>query len=686
MTPFEFHTGIEYEQHGEQWIGRCPFCEKDDKFYFNKEHLWDCKNTQCVEPSTRKQRSGNLITFLRQLYDEHDTITKAAQVVGEWRGLPHGRISQLGLKYNPWNDTVIIPTFKNGKVNNIYKADTFRKFNETKQEWETKINILCTPSVEHTIMNHPEDANDTVWVCEGHWDRIAGETIAGNTNNITCIGVPGAGVWKKSWTDILVDKNVVFCYDNDNSGRVGFEKVIVKHIASHPQKPKSVSFVDWSKYKEELPEKFDLNDAYRKWGRKAYAEIQSLITPFTVPEGTVVVKTTIESVQADKSVDTFDKLMEVYRNTYHTTQDMELCLLLVLTSIYSIKINGEQLWLRVIGPPGCGKTTIAKAVSSSEQVVLKSTFTGLFSGWADDKDEDASMVPLIAGKTLIVKDADALLRQPNVERIFSELRDFYDKDSSTQYRNRKAHDYRNIPSTMVLCGTNVLRRSDQSFLGERFLDFEMRVTRKDEELISQRMLERSMQLATDPSNLPPEIQVQAAAKGFIEHMMERTMTTSLSKGLQHQIINLSKLAAKMRTKVDRDTFGKGDITFAPVSELPTRIIGQLSKMCMCAPIITGHKNETMSQKLLYKVVRDIINPTSNRYRLCQDLMEGWYGRDELVESTGLAKSQVNRELDDLRALRLVDEKKAPSAIPKHRRLVFTLTDEIKEGLITINEH
>ena len=48
---------------------------------------------------------------------------------------------------------------------------------------------------------------------------------------------------------------------------------------------------------------------------------------------------------------------------------------------------------------------------------------------------DASLIPLIAGKTLIVKDADALLRQKNVEQIFSELRDFYDKDSSTFYKN-----------------------------------------------------------------------------------------------------------------------------------------------------------------------------------------------------------------------------------------------------------
>jgi len=672
LTPFEFHTSISYEEHGDQFIGACPFCEKPDKFYFNQENLWDCKNANCLDPSTRKPRSGNLVSFLRQLYDEYDTITKAAQIVADWRGLPVARVSQLGLKYNPLNDSILIPTFKNGRLNNIYKAE----------KRGDKIQVLCTPSMEHTIMNWPEDTNETIWVCEGHWDRIAGEAIVGNTNNITCVGVPGSGVWKKSWTDILVDKHVVFCYDNDNAGRVGFEKVIAKHIATHPQKPLSVSYIEWP---NDLPEKYDLNDCYRSHHRKSIEYLTPFIKPFKMAEGSVIVKQTIENVQANVSIDTFDKFLDVFRETYHTTPDMELCLLLVLTSIYSINVGGEQLWLRIIGPPGCGKTTVAKAVSASDQVVLRSTFTGLFSGFYDGSKEDKSLVPIIAGKTLFVKDADALLQQANIARIFSELRDFYDKDSSTGYRHGFNHDYRNIPSTMVLCGTNVLRRSDQAFLGERFLDFEMRISQRDEELIADRMLQRSMVLANDPSNLPPEMHVQAAAKGFIDHhLLPKPMTGVLSKNLQQLILRLAKLTAKMRTKVDRDMFGKGDVTFSPVAELPTRLIGQLSKAMMCVPVILGRDDEQMSSKLLRKVVRDVIDPTSNRFRICQDLMEGWYGRDELVEASGMSKSMVTRELDDLRILRLVDEKIGHSNIPKHKRLVFTLRDDIKEGLIAIN--
>lgn len=686
MNPFTFHTGIEFSQGNSQFMGQCPFCQKEEKFHFNENYLWDCKNANCVNPSTGKQRSGNLSSFLQQLYEEHETVSKAAQLVGKWRQLPQGRVSQLGLKYNPWNDSILIPTYRNGKINNLYKVVTTP---------DGKQRILCTPEVEHTLFNYPEDANDIVWVVEGHWDRIAAEAIVGNLG-ITIIAVPGAGVWKKSWTDILADKDVVFCYDNDDSGRNGFEKVIIKHIASHNRKPKSISFINWKKGKikvvegsstkehVDIPHKFDLNDAYIEWGRKAIDHIEEMIEPFEAPESTIVISSTIESVKPNMEIKSYDMLLDEFKKIYHVTEDMELCLLLALTSIYSINIGGEQLWLRVIGPPGCGKTTIAKAISASDQVVLKSTFTGLFSGWHDDKDTDASMVPLISGKTLVVKDADALLRQPNVEKIFSELRDFYDKDSSTQYKNRVAHDYRNIPCTMILCGTNVLRRSDQSFLGERFLDMEMRISQHDEDLISQKMLERSMALALDHSNLPPETPVQAAAKGFIEHLMNRKIDYSPSVKLQKEVRTFAKVASLMRTKVDREAFGRGDIRFAPVPELPTRLIGQLMKTVMCVPMVTGIKDEVMNRKMLRKITQDIIDPTANRTVLSNILMEGWYTRDELMEHTNIPKSTLDRELNDLVALKLVDMKKVAGINKRYKVLSFTLTDSVKEALISVN--
>lgn len=673
MSPFEFHTGIDFEEKGGQFVGQCPFCEKNEKFYYNENNLWDCKNAECVDPKTRKRRSGNTSTFLRQIYDEFDTVTKGSKFIADRRKIPYSRVTALGIKYNPLNDSILIPTFRNGKINNIYKV----------VDKGGKLQILCTPGVEHTLFNSPETTEDTIWVCEGHFDRIAAEAIVPPGAGVTPIAVPGAGVWKRQWTDILADKHVVFCYDNDNSGKQGFEKVILKHIANSPQKPKSVNYLSWP---DDCPDGYDLNDVYLERNRKSRDFIEANTEPYNVAAETVIVKSTPDTVEADKSIDTFDKFMGVFRDQYHVTDDMVTALLCTFSSIYSVMVGGEQLWFRVIGPPGCGKSTIASAVSASEQVVLRSTFTGLFSGWNDGNPEDAGMVPMIKGKSLIVKDADTLMQQGNIAKIFSELRDFYDKSSSVQYKNRMQFDYKNVRSTMILCGTNVLRRADQAFLGERFLDLEMRMTKEDEELIKRKVRSNAIKQALDSSNVAPDMRVQAAAKGFIEHLMERPMEMGLSDSIQDEIDSLATLASKMRTKVDRDAFGKGDVTFQPTHEIPSRLIGQLFKQAMCIPVITGANHEQTPMKVIRKLTKDIIYPDSNRYRISLDLMEDWFSRNDLQEATQIPKSTLNRELDDLIALRLVEEKKVPSNIPKHSTRKFTLREDIKEGLISLNKN
>jgi len=672
MNPFTFHTGIEYNEQGSQFVGPCPFCEKEDKFYFNSNFQWDCKNARCIDKHDER-RSGNVLTFLRQLHEEFDTGTKAADIISEMRDIPLPHVARFHPKYNPLNDTILLPTYRHDKLNNIYKVETTND----------KTLILATPSMEHTLFNAPESCTDDLWIAEGHWDRMALEAILTSHPEITATAVPGCGVWKSHWTDYLDGKNVVFLYDNDNAGRTGYERIIVKHIAKSNHKPKSIRYLSWGDVKDG----YDINDLYREKKKSSFTFINDNLKTFASSESMVVVKTTIETVPPDKSVDTFDKFLDRFEDVYHTTDDMRLGLLLVLSSMYSINIEGEQLWLRIIGPPGCGKTTIAKAVSASERTVLKSTFTGLFSGWADDKEEDASMIPLISGKTLIVKDADALLRQPNVDRIFSELRDFYDKDSSTQYKNRIARDYRNIRSTMILCGTNVLRRSDQSFLGERFLDYELRITKKDQALIERKMLTRSIAVAGEEGNLPPETPVQAAARGFIDtHLLERKLTTTLSDNLRQTILRRAQLTSIMRTKVDRDMQGRGEITFQPISEIPTRLIGQYVKLAVCAPVVLGKPEyEKTVTKLLNKVTTDIIDPTSYRYKMSMDLQEAWFTRDGLVESTGLPQGVVTRELDNLRALNLVREKTAAGTRPGSKVKVFTLEESIKEHLRELND-
>jgi hypothetical protein len=676
MHIFEFHTALKPHQHGEQFVMDCPFCEKEGHFFYNKDtFLWDCK--VCA-------KSGNATTFIREIYNHFSTLTQANTFLAPLRELPLSAVSHFKPKYNPLNGSYLLPTYKHGKINNLYKIDLLKKQNKVTGVWEEKWRVIASPSpLEHTLLNWDETTEDTIWVCEGQWDRMAAHCIIGS-NGISAIGTPGAAVWKPSWCEVLAEKDVVFCYHNDTSGRTGYQNIIIKHIAASPFKPKSISFMDWPADK---PEKYDLNDVYIEYGKGSFNVIKDWIKPYTTPEGLVVVKTTIETVEADKSCTSYELLIERYQSVYHTTHPMKQALLLVLSSIYSTKIEGEQLWIRLIGAPSSGKTTIAKSVSGSEQVVLKSTFTGLFSGWreagaAAGATGDASLIPLISNKTLIVKDADTLLKQKNVEQIFSELRDFYDKDSSTFYRHGVSHDYRNIRSTMILCGTMALRRSDQSFLGERFVDFELELSEADRMHIEERMLSRSMSTAMDPSKLPPETPVIAAGKGFIEHLMERPMLTQIGAMEQYNILTWARIAAMLRTKVDRELFGAKEITFDPVVEVSARLIGQLTKLYMCACVVLDipKPNDTV-HNLVAKVVRDIIDYKSARMKVVNCIRNVAMGGEEIRKETQLSNERIQREIEDLLALNLIVAQKHPSAAGVGRHVLkFKLCDALTKGL------
>jgi len=669
-SPFHFLTGYEYRPSGEQFVGQCPFCEKEDKFWFNKDFLWDCKNANC-DPGSGKFRTGNAITFVRQLLGMFDTGTKGAERLGELFKIPHYRLQGLGIKFNPFTQEVLIPTMKEGKISGVYKVVPVNG----------KAQVLCCTGLDHTLFHYPEFCHDTIVVVEGHKDRCSAEYIF-EGKNITVLGVPGANVWKPEWTHLLAGHDVIFMYDNDAAGRQGMDRVVAKHIAQSPTKPKSVRHVIWP---ATTPEKYDVTDAYQDFGKTCFEKLMDMVGDYQTPPETIIVQQTQESVQPDRSVDTFSKLLDNYKKHFHVTKDFELALICGIASIYSIKLEGEQLWWRFIGQAGSGKTTIARTVTASLHTLLRSTFTGIFSGFVSD--HDVSLAAMLAGKAMFIKEADALLSQGDIGRIMSELRDWYDKSSVVQYRTGQIFNYENARSSIILCGTRALRSADNTALGERFLDCELHLNAKDEFLIKKKMLERSIELANNPNALPPEMSVQPAAKGFIDcHLMERPMNFQLGESIQNEILDLASLVAKMRAKVTRDFHGKGEIQHKPKAETPSRLIGQMVKLCLCSSVVWG--NQDREAELLRKVSRDIIDPDSFRFRVAQDLIEkDGMSAMEVEESTKLAKPVVERTIEDLYELGMLDIDMRP--VPgksKTVRSYFKLKPELKQSIIRLNEH
>ena len=640
MNPFQFHTGVEYRE-GAQLHGPCPFCQKDT-FYADKDtHQWDCKSCQ---------KRGNLYTFLTEFHAllQADPVS----ILADERGIPNSIFLSNNIRYNQFQSNqsyhvFCIPTYnRDGKINNLYKVIPNPKK-------PGKRLILCTPTLSPTLYNTPASPSQKIWLLEGHWDKLAGEAIVGPTRGITCIGWPGSA-FKPGWEKVFAGKDLCIFQDKDpinpQSGtRAGEQELnkILKQIESSSHRPKSISIINWP---ESMPDKFDVNDALKLFGPGTYDFLNDNLEPYQ-PAAKILDH---PIVHGDETCDSFEKLLADSASTFYFTSDMELLLLAMVTSLYSLKVDGEQMWLRIMGPPGSSKTTIAKIVGSSERTLMRDTFTGLLLGWKDDNEQDASMIPLIADRALIVKDADAMLQQPNVQQIMSELRAFYDKQIAVTYRNRINYDYANIRSSFIFCGTHTLRDMDNTSLGERFLDFELHVTDADRDAISRRVLANQKLIAITKEH--PENKLSARAKGFIDgHLLTRTETADLGTKEDDAILQLGSLISYMRASVQRDY--KGKLKYKPYPEVPSRIVGQLTKVFQCAPTTFNTKHvPPIVHKLVRHQVRDIINVHSLRYKICEVLHRtpAIVGDEIMKALHPLTPENVAREVENMCELGMIN--------------------------------
>jgi hypothetical protein len=657
IRPYLFHgVDLTYRDGATEAVGECPFCAKN-KFYVSLETgEYQCK----VCATGNKNGGGNAEIFLRKLHENSNG-----------HGLPelakHRRIDLATL--HAWK-VATSHTTRDPIVPGYYafSRDIGQLYRYVKDRKTDKFKLLATPTMEQQLhgLNLFEDSKPIIYLCEGPWDAMALWEVLSKTKRLegrltgtsqmehsllaeaNIIAVPGCYTFMEKWARLFSDKIVCLMYDNDypkknpQTGAViespGFfgMKRTAAILSSSNRPPAEIRYLNWggaAGYNEEFPDGCDVRD-FLQLGENKLAQLQLLLDRVeevpkewwnTVKRGKVVTKEKEPNEIQCKECKTYKELTTAWRKAMKWIDGLDHALAVMLASAISTRSIGDQLWIKVIGPAACGKSTLCEALSvNKNRVLAKSTIRGFHSGFKTSSNdaEDNSLISMLYNKTLVTKDGDTLLQSPNLGQILSEARDLYDSTSRTHYRNKASKDYQGVRMTWILCGTSSLRSIDASELGERFIDCVI-MEAIDPDLEDEILIRKALRAERDVGiecNGDPRSQygeelaeAMALTGGYLEYLCENTDLRLedrskivsragylLSKVVMpmdqiERCIRLGKFVAYMRARPSIKQEESAEREFG------TRLVSQMVRLAKCLAVILNHS--TVTDEVMARVTK-----------------------------------------------------------------------------------
>ena len=626
LKPYVQHgVYLDYGDNSAEAVGTCPFCSRERKFSVKVETgQW-----RCLAGCGKHNGGGGLLDFLQQLWDVSEKATTLDQykTLAADRGLEYpDTLVHWGVVASVINGHWLVPAWGvdyHGKLRMqqlyIYAKAGGRKV------------LMATSTLKHGLfgLTHYDDTKSDVHVCEGPWDGMRywevlrstkvgtdGEYVHTSSvehcllNTVNVVAVPGCQSFLDVWARWFRDKSATFLYDNDHPrthATTGAELpppalLGVKHAVAVVHKiAEDVKYLAWGPdgYDLQLANGYDLRDLLSKEPMKGLLQVMTKIR--VVPQDWMAA----DSVNAAsgklvcKNCTTYSLLSNAWRKAMKWTDGLDHALTCMLATIASTNTVGDQLWMKIMGPASCGKSTLCEALSvDTEHVISKSTIRGFHSGYRESSDEmeDNSLINQLRGKTLVTKDGDTLLQTPNLGQVLSEARDLYDRTSRTSYRTKASKDYEGVSWTWLLAGTSSLRSIDSSELGERFLDCVImdRIDPQLEDDILLRVANKSASSVdievneTVRSQHSPELaEAMELTGGYAKWLRNNTSkmlpAIEFSDHAKHQCIQIGKLVAYMRARPSTRQKEKAE------RELAARLVSQHVRLAKCLALVLNRK-------------------------------------------------------------------------------------------------
>jgi len=697
LRPYQFHgLDIDYQEGREQATADCPFCGKEGKFSVNVgTGLWRWFVCNEGSDSGKVYKGGNIYTFLRKLWELSKESTQESdyeELAMDRRLLSASTLRDWGCCRSILSGDWIIPGWSaDGSLNTLYRYYT---------DSQGKRFLLATSELSHQMFMPVEaigqDIND-IYVCEGPWDGMAlwevmkqtklvddfykptGNEAASLLASAAVIAVPGANSFNEKWLPLFTDKRVFLLYDSDHPKQLengsyidgagfGGVKRVTQLLSRAEQPPSEVFYLNWGEngYDKDKGSGWDVRDELSKGSEedsltldKRIARVAELFARFEPMDAAWIGDARGEpgSVRLTCSpCSDWSTLTRAWHKAMSFHEGLDRALSCMLATILSTPKIDDQLWIKIIGPPSCGKSTLCEALNVNHKYVIsKSMLTGFHSGYKTDKlgEDDNSMIPLMDGKTLVTKDADSLLSGTmNTSKVLSQARDLFDGETRTFYGNQMGRDYMGLRVTWILCGTNSLHSLDDSELGARFLTCVIMEEMEEavEEDIAWRAVNRQAKNVMYESNGDIDshkdkelTKAMRLTGGYIDYL--RDNHKSLARSVKPEESSLRACAKlglfvsylRARPSSRQDEKAERELCF--------RLSSQLTRLAMCLAVVLNKK--TLDKEVMRRTARVGLDTARGR---TMEVVRLLYAAGERGEVTNYIAMYCNKDLKKKRAM------------------------------------
>lgn len=641
LKPFTFHGMFLGDTSSGQITVECPFCKRKKLFINTETSQWYC---QVCKAGVDGKSGGNSSTFLKVLHNISFERTEDK----DYEPLMEDRGYKLVSTLRAWGVAKSVFSNRNKTIWLLPAYHTDGKF-RTLYKHSEGTPWIASPG--HGVGLFGMDLyKSTVGVnywCEGAWDGMAlyesmnrlkrvGERYArtaGSENlykDVNIIAIPGSGLWYDDWSGLADRKENIILGDNDypktdpngnllkqNGGYIlpgynGMKRLAGKIHATS----KKTYYLNWGRdgYSPNYSDGHDVRDLLCK-GDKAiedrYKEFAAKIEEVPESWSNGLPKEAISTNAVPQECKSYEELIAAWKKAQTWFEGLDHAFTCMLASVVSVSLPGDQIWMRIIGPPSCGKTTLVESLAVDEQNVYSlSVFRGFHSGYNSGEGKDSSLMPLVKDKTFIVKDGDTLLQAPNRAQILAEARDVYDGTSRAHYRNNVQNEYKNHRMSWLLCGTPAIRAIDSSDLGERFLDVVI-MEEIDDDLEDRVMVDKARAVGRSISNTSRrgnmlDSNLEKAYKltgGYVAYLRKNADSLleniELTDDVFNRIARCAKFVAFMRSKSRHDKLDKQS------REHGARLTSQLTKLALC--LAAAMKKKEVDEDVLGRIRKVALN-------------------------------------------------------------------------------